>query len=269
MRLERVLFHALPIQVNCEVIKENKEAGGNHVSSHRLLLVEDDRSISEMVGPYLEKEGYSVVYAYDGLEAEHKFREAEPAFDLVILDLMLPERSGMDVLQTIRAASLVPVLILSAKDGEVDKALGLGFGADDYLSKPFSLIELTARIKAAIRRANYTLPPVTSTPAKDQRIEIGGLVVDMETYEVDREGIPVRLTSKEFGILKLFVTHPGRVFTKAQIYTSVWNDPYYGDENIINVHMRRLREKIETDPSNPQYIKTLWGIGYKLEVESK
>ncbi|MEK3778121.1 response regulator transcription factor [Paenibacillus sp. FSL K6-4396] len=234
--------------------------------SHRLLLVEDDRSISEMVGPYLEKEGYDITYAYDGLEAERQFSQSQPGYDLVILDLMLPRKSGMDVLQTIRAVSLVPVLILSAKDGEVDKALGLGFGADDYLSKPFSLIELTARIKAAIRRANYTTQPVAEV-AKDQRIHIGGLVVDMETYEVEREGTPVKLTSKEFGILKLLVTHPGKVFTKAQIYASVWNDHYYGDENIINVHMRRLREKLEADPSAPQYIKTLWGIGYKLEAE--
>ena len=236
------------------------------MSSHRLLLVEDDRSISEMVGPSLEKEGFDLTYAYDGLEAERLFIEAKPGFDLIILDLMLPQRSGMDVLQTIRASSLVPVLILSAKDGEVDKALGLGFGADDYLSKPFSLIELTARIKACIRRANYTVQTAEVT-TQDQRITIGELVVDMETYEVERDGQPIKLTSKEFGILKLFVTHPGKVFTKAQIYASVWNDHYYGDENIINVHMRRLREKLEVDPSAPRYIKTLWGIGYKLEAE--
>lgn len=236
------------------------------MSSHRLLLVEDDRSISEMVGPYLEKEGFDLTYAYDGLEAERLFNEAKPGFDLIILDLMLPHRSGMEVLQTIRARSLVPVLILSAKDGDVDKALGLGFGADDYLSKPFSLIELTARIKAAIRRANYTAQPAEEE-AHDHRIILGELVVDMETYEVEREGEPIKLTSKEFGILKLLVTHPGKVFTKAQIYASVWNDHYYGDENIINVHMRRLREKLEVDPSAPRYIKTLWGIGYKLEAE--
>lgn len=236
------------------------------MSSHRLLLVEDDRSISEMVGPYLEKEGFDLTYAYDGLEAERLFNEAKPGFDLIILDLMLPHRSGMDVLQTIRARSLVPVLILSAKDGDVDKALGLGFGADDYLSKPFSLIELAARIKAAIRRANYTAQPADEE-THDHRIILGGLVVDMETYEVEREGEPIKLTSKEFGILKLLVTHPGKVFTKAQIYASVWNDHYYGDENIINVHMRRLREKLEVDPSAPRYIKTLWGIGYKLEAE--
>ena len=237
------------------------------MSRQRLLLVEDDRSISEMVGPYLEKEGFDLTYAYDGLEAERLFTEVGPGFDLIILDLMLPHRSGMDVLQTIRASSLVPVLILSAKDGDVDKALGLGFGADDYLSKPFSLIELTARIKAAIRRANYTSQPAENEAVEDHRITHGGLVVDMETYEVQRDGEAVKLTSKEFGILKLFVTHPGKVFTKAQIYASVWNDHYYGDENIINVHMRRLREKLEVDPSAPRYIKTLWGIGYKLEAE--
>ncbi|MGO4532996.1 response regulator transcription factor [Paenibacillus sp. 2TAF8] len=236
------------------------------MSSHRLLLVEDDRSISEMVGPYLEKEGFDLTYAYDGLEAERLFNEAKPGFALIILDLMLPHRSGMDVLQTIRASSLVPVLILSAKDGDVDKALGLGFGADDYLSKPFSLIELTARIKAAIRRANYTAQPAEEA-VQNHRIMIGGLVVDMETYEVEREGEPIKLTSKEFGILKLLITHPGKVFTKAQIYASVWDDHYYGDENVINVHMRRLREKLEADPSDPRYIKTLWGIGYKLEAE--
>ncbi len=242
---------------------------GNAVSSHRLLLVEDDRSISEMVGPYLEKEGYDVSYAYDGYEAEEQFKQATQAYDLVILDLMLPRKNGMEVLQTIRSVSLVPVLILSAKDGEVDKALGLGFGADDYLSKPFSLIELTARIKAAIRRANYTVQPAetTNAPVQHERLEFGGLVMNMDTYEVEREGAAIRLTSKEFGILKLLVTHPGKVFTKAQIYAAVWNDQYYGDENIINVHMRRLREKIELDPSAPQYIKTLWGIGYKLEVD--
>lgn len=263
----RVFRISLPIDANCEVIKENVHVGGNSVSSYRLLLVEDDRSISEMVGPYLEKEGYDVSYAYDGLEAERQFSQSPSGYDLVILDLMLPHKNGMEVLQTIRATSLVPVLILSAKDGEVDKALGLGFGADDYLSKPFSLIELTARIKAAIRRANYTAQPAAAAAPKVQRIHIGGLVVDTETYEVERDGIPVKLTSKEFGILKMFITHPGKVFTKAQIYASVWNDHYYGDENIINVHMRRLREKLEVDPSNPRYIKTLWGIGYKLEVD--
>ncbi|WP_280117543.1 response regulator transcription factor [Paenibacillus cellulositrophicus] len=237
---------------------------GNHV-----LLIEDDRSISGMVGPYLEKEGHCVSYAYDGTEAERLFAVQPLRYDLVILDLMLPGRSGMEVLRAIRSVSLVPVLILSAKDGEVDKALGLELGADDYISKPFSLIELTARVRAAIRRSNYVVPAgqVSDSPEEGEVIRVGGIVMNLETYGVERDGQPVKLTSKEFGILRLLAEHPGRVYTKAQIYASVWKDAFYGDDNIINVHMRRLREKLEADPSDPQYVKTLWGIGYKLEAD--
>jgi len=232
---------------------------------HRILLIEDDEAISEMVRSYLVKEGYEVEIAFDGEIAETTFRTSNP-FDLVLLDLMLPKRSGTDILQTIRAQSLVPVLIMSAKDSDVDKALGLGFGADDYITKPFSMIELAARVKAAIRRAGYAVPTIQAEspiPAK-QQLSIGKLTVDLDNFSALKNGEEVKLTSKEFHILKLFITHPGRVFTKAQIYASVWADDYFGDENVINVHMRRLREKIEDDPSHPEYIKTLWGIGYKL-----
>jgi Response regulators consisting of a CheY-like receiver domain and a winged-helix DNA-binding domain len=237
---------------------------GNHV-----LLVEDDRAISGMVGPYLAKEGYRVSYAYDGMEAERLFAEQPSRYDLVILDLMLPRRSGLEVLKAIRSVSLVPVLILSAKDGEVNKALGLELGADDYVSKPFSLIELIARVRAAIRRSNYSASSVQAadSPERDEVIRVGGIVMNLETYGVERDGLPVKLTSKEFGILKLLAEHPGRVYTKTQIYASVWNDAFIGDDNIINVHMRRLREKLEADPSDPRYIKTLWGLGYKLEAD--
>jgi len=231
----------------------------------RVLLIEDDEAISEMVRSYLVKEGYEIEAVFDGEVAERTFRTGGP-FDLVLLDLMLPKRSGTDILQTIRAGSLVPVLIMSAKDSDVDKALGLGFGADDYITKPFSMIELAARVKAAIRRAGYASPSIQvedQAPVK-QMISIGRLTVDLDNFSALKNGEEVRLTSKEFRILKLFVTHPGRVFTKAQIYASVWEDDYFGDENVINVHMRRLREKIEDDPSHPEYIKTLWGIGYKL-----
>lgn len=234
---------------------------------HRILLIEDDEAISEMVRAYLVKEGYEVETAFDGEVAERTFRTRSP-FDLVLLDLMLPKRSGTDILQTIRAGSLVPVLIMSAKDSDVDKALGLGFGADDYITKPFSMIELAARVKAAIRRAGYTSTSnshtVESVSPVKQVISIGKLAVDLDNFSALKNGEEVKLTAKEFHILKLFVTNPGRVFTKAQIYGLVWEDDYYGDENVINVHMRRLREKIEDDPSHPEYIKTLWGIGYKL-----
>lgn len=234
----------------------------------RVLLIEDDEAISEMVRSYLVKEGYEVETAFDGDAAERLFLHGG-AYDLVLLDLMLPKRSGSDVLQTIRRDSLVPVLIMSAKDSDVDKALGLGFGADDYITKPFSMIELAARVKAAIRRAGYAAvgsPGQEAVPAQEKAniISLRGLTVDLDNFSVLKNGEEVKLTAKEFQILGMFASSPGRVYTKAQIYKSVWEDDYYGDENVINVHMRRLREKIEDDPSKPEYIKTLWGIGYKL-----
>ncbi|WP_281425114.1 response regulator transcription factor [Paenibacillus tritici] len=234
----------------------------------RVLLIEDDEAISEMVYSYLTKEGYEVETAFDGESAVKKFLAGLP-YDLVLLDLMLPKRSGTDVLQMIRSGSLVPVLIMSAKDSDVDKALGLGFGADDYITKPFSMIELAARVKAAIRRAGYAAQGSQAAAGGELQptskvITLRGLTVDLDNFSVLKNGEEVKLTAKEFHILKLFVSSPGRVFTKAQIYSMVWEDDYFGDENVINVHMRRLREKIEDDPSHPEYIRTLWGIGYKL-----
>lgn len=228
----------------------------------KILLIEDDQSISEMVQDYLIREGYEITAVFDGIEAEKAF--ARNTYDLVLLDLMLPGRSGTDVLQLIRQQSLVPVLIMSAKDSDVDKALGLGFGADDYITKPFSMIELAARVKAAIRRAGYHSASEQQSETTSKPIHIGELAIDLDNFSVNKGGEEVKLTAKEFNILKLFATNPTRVFTKAQVYGFVWNDDYFGDENVINVHMRRLREKIEDDPSHPKYIQTLWGIGYKL-----
>lgn len=225
-----------------------------------LLLVEDDISICEMVQEYLSKEGYRVITAKDAEEAASRFNEQ--TYELVLLDLMLPKGNGLDLLQRFRERSKVPILILSARGGEVDKALGLRFGADDYIAKPFSLIELSARVQAAIRRATqYT---ATLVKAADEPLIAGDLCIDPDNFTVTRRGEFLKLTAKEFQILKLFVQHPTRVYTKAQIYSLLWNEEYYGDENVINVHMRRLREKIEDDPSCPKYIRTLWGIGYKL-----
>lgn len=225
-----------------------------------MLLVEDDISISEMIQTQFIKEGFELSAVYDGEQAIKNFNNQ--SFDIVLLDLMLPHLDGIEVLKTIREQSTIPIMIMSAKDGEIDKALGLGFGADDYISKPFSMIELIARTKANIRRANqYSLP----IPAlKKERIHIGELDIDLDNYAVHKSKQEVKLTAKEFQILKLFMTNPKRVFTKAQLYNLVWDEAYYGDDNVINVHMRRLREKIEDDPSTPQYIKTIWGIGYKL-----
>lgn len=230
---------------------------------HKILFVEDDVSISEMIKDYLTNEGFQMTLAYDGKEALEKFHADQ--FDLVLLDLMLPQIDGMAVMRKIREQSVVPILIVSAKGSESDKALGLGFGADDYIAKPFSLIELTARIKAHIRRAYAWPTQVQESKSEKNTLKIHDLEIDLDNFSVLKNGEYLKLTSKEFEILKLFVMNPNRVFTKAQIYEHIWEESYYGDENVINVHMRRLREKIENDPSSPIYIKTLWGIGYKLE----
>jgi len=229
--------------------------------NNKILLVEDDTSISEMVKNYLIKDGFIVTTAFDGEEALVKY--LNHTFDLIVLDLMMPKLDGIEAMKIIREKSSVPILIMSAKDSDVDKAIGLGLGADDYIAKPFSMIEISARIKAGIRRATKY-----SNNKKEEAltIKIGNLIMDVGNFSVNKNDHAISLTSKEFEILKLFIQNPNRVFTKAQIYSAIWNDKYYGDENIINVHIRRLREKIEDDPSDPQYIKTLWGIGYKLEV---
>lgn len=235
--------------------------------AYKVLLVEDDTQIVEMLQGYLEKEGYDVTAALNGVDGLIRFGQAH--FDLVIVDIMMPQLDGIEVIKQIRNQSAVPVIIMSAKDGDVDKAIGLGFGADDYIAKPFSLIEVSARIKAMIRRATMYSNPETSV-LQDQAPEFkvlnfGDLQIDLDNYSARRDETDLKLTAKEFEILKLFATNPNRVFTKAQIYRFIWNDEYYGDENVINVHIRRLREKIEDEPSNPRYIKTLWGIGYKWD----
>ena len=228
--------------------------------SGTILLVEDDLSIGEMVVNYLSGEGFQVVHAQDGEEALLYF--SKHSFDLILLDLMLPKLNGMDFLRIVREKSHVPILILSAKGGEADKAIGLGFGADDYIAKPFSMIELSARVRAAIRRATHYAETI---PQQQSRvITVHELSMNMDNLTVSKNGTEVKLTAKELQILQLFLNNPKKVFTKQQIFTSVWNDDYFGDENVINVHMSRLREKIEDEPSAPQYIKTLWGIGYRL-----
>lgn len=228
--------------------------------NNKILLVEDDPSISEMVRDYLQKENYTMVCAFDGEEALH--RVSRETFDLILLDLMLPKLDGIELLKAIRSKHLLPVLIMSAKDSDVDKALGLGFGADDYIAKPFSMIELSARVKAALRRAQQYSG--SSQEKGSSLITLDKLEIDPDNFSVYKSGEELKLTAKEFHILKLLAVNPKKVFTKEMIYRSIWQDEYYRDENVINVHMRRLREKIEDDPSNPRYIVTLWGIGYRL-----
>lgn len=225
----------------------------------KILLVEDDVEISDMLKKFLGSEGFEVVAAYDGESACEKFAEGE--YSLVLLDLMIPKMDGMAVMNVIREKSLVPIIILSAKDTDSDKSLGLGLGADDYVTKPFSVTEVLARIKANIRRSTKY---AAGADHEDHRITRGGLVINTDDYSVMKSGERIELTAKEFEILKLFMTNPQKVYTKEQIYSSVWKDSYFGDENAVNVHISRLRNKIEDNPRDPKYVITVWGIGYKL-----
>ncbi len=225
----------------------------------KILLVEDDTEISEMLKNFLMTENFEVVTAYDGESACEKF--FADTYSIVLLDLMIPKISGMEVMKKIRAFSTVPIIILSAKDTDSDKTLGLGLGADDYVTKPFSVTEVLARIKANIRRTTqYTAPAIV----ENDIIARGELVLNTSDYSVMKNGEKIELTAKEFEILKLFMKNPKKVYTKEQIYSQIWNDAYLGDENAVNVHISRLRNKIEDNPRDPKYVMTVWGIGYKL-----
>jgi len=225
------------------------------------MIIEDDQAISQMVSDSLSREDYLITTVFDGEEALEVLNR-EKDFDLILLDLMLPKVDGLECLRVIRLNSIVPILIMSAKGDDVDKAVGLGMGADDYISKPFSMIELIARIKALIRRTTNYATEISNK--QENIIKVGDLVVDMEGYAVKKNGKNLKLTATEFNMLILFLTKPKQVFTKEQLYNLVWEAEYVQDMNVINVHIRRLREKIEEDPSNPKYIQTLWGIGYRL-----
>ena len=224
----------------------------------KLLLVEDDPEICGMLKKFLEKENFEIITANDGEEACSKFRQE--TCDLVLLDLMLPKISGMDVLQQIRAQSTVPIIIMSAKDTDSDITLGLGLGADDYVTKPFSMVQVLARIKANLRRTGQY---AASSPARPSLLTVGGLRMNLEDYTVSKQGKEIELTAKEFEILRLLLQNPRKVYTKEQIYSLIWNDAYLGDENAVNVHISRLRNKIEDNPRSPKYVITVWGIGYK------
>lgn len=229
------------------------------VNDMKILLVEDDIEISTMLKNFLMTEKFDVTTAFDGQDACEKFFSDD--YSLVLLDLMIPKMNGMAVMSKIRENNTVPIIIISAKDTDSDKTLGLGLGADDYITKPFSVTEVLARIKANIRRnTQYSIGSASNSPI----LSVGNLTMNINDYTVAKNNKVIELTSKEFEILKLLLQHPKKVYTKEQLYSLVWNDTYYGDENAVNVHISRLRNKIEDNPRNPQYIITVWGIGYKL-----
>jgi len=220
----------------------------------KILLVDDEPLFVKGLKHSLEQEGYTVITASTGTEGLKLLSEQE--VHLVLLDLMLPEMDGMTVCQKIRQKSSLPVIMLTAKDDDIDKILGLEIGADDYITKPFNTRELLARIKAVLRRSQETTTKAI--------LEQGLLKIDIQARRVFLNNKEVPLTSKEFDILKLLASQPGRVYTRENLLDLVWGYDFYGDLRTVDVHIRRMREKLEPDPNNPQYIKTKWGQGYYL-----
>lgn len=224
----------------------------------RVLLVEDEQTLRETLSFLLSREGYEVVEAVDGKHALELFAKHSP--DLILLDLMLPVINGNDVCRQIRATSNVPIIMLTAKDTEIDKVLGLEIGADDYVTKPYSTRELLARMKAVLRRQ------IQPTLEASEVLEADGVRVDVESHRVTVGGTLVQLPLKEFELLELLLLNVNRVLTRGQIIDRVWGSNYYGDTKTLDVHIKRLREKIEDDPSRPRRIVTVRGVGYKFEA---
>ena len=229
---------------------------------YRILIADDEAEIRDLLRLYLEKDGYEVLEAADGLETMESVKRENP--DLLLLDIMMPGLDGYRVLRNIRETNNIPVIMLSAKGTNTDKILGLDLGADDYITKPFSVVEVLARIKANIRRATQYDSTRAESETETALLTAGDLAMNLADYTVTKRGSRVELTAKEFEILKLLLQNPKKVYTKEQLYSLVWNDAYLGDENAVNVHISRLRNKIEDDSRNPRYVVTVWGIGYKL-----
>ena len=223
----------------------------------KILVVDDEKVLVKGIKFNLENEGYQVEVGYDGEEAVELARSG--AFDLVILDLMMPKIDGLQACMRIREFSNVPIIMLTARSEDTDKIIGFECGADDYVTKPFNILELKARIRALLRRAGGV-----GQKDKSARLQQGHIVLDVEARSAWRDGIPVELTAKEFDLMELFMRNPGRVYSRENLLNVVWGYEYVGDYRTVDVHVRRLREKLELDPANPQYILTKWGVGYYL-----
>ena len=226
-----------------------------------VLVVDDDREIVGAIALALEKEGYRVLRAYDGMEAlDHAL---DPELRLILMDVMMPRLDGLSAVLRIRERRNLPIIVLSAKSEESDKVLGLSMGADDYVTKPFSTQELVARGRSQLRR--YTRLGDVNASARDRRIVNGRLSYDPDSRVLTADGDEVKLTATELGILDLLMCNLGRVFPAEEIYRRVWGEEAYASENTVMVHIRRIREKIELNPREPDYLKVVWGIGYKME----
>jgi two-component system, OmpR family, response regulator VanR len=233
-----------------------------------VLIIDDEKEIRDLVGIYLINEGYTVLKAADGIEGLALLENEH--VHLIILDIMMPRLDGIQACMKIREVSNVPIIMLTAKSQDMDKIVGLTTGADDYVTKPFQPLELVARVKSQLRRylrLNQTDPLLQPTATQHMDvISIDGLSINVTTHEVIVEGKEIRLTPREFAILELLARSPDVVFNTEKIYERVWNEPFYDSENTVMVHIRNLREKLEENPRSPRYIKTVWGVGYKIET---
>ena len=230
---------------------------------HNILICDDDKDILAALRIYLSTEGYRLFEAANGLDAIETVRNND--IQLVLLDVMMPGLDGIAVTARIREFSNVPIVLLTAKSEDSDKVIGLQIGADDYITKPFTPIEVLARVRSQLRR--YTR--LGGQIVQPDRFAVGGIELDDAARQVSVDGEPVALTPMEYSILRLLIRHPGRVYSSAQIYEEVWNENANGSAGAVAVHIRHLREKIEINPSDPQYIKVVWGIGYKMESEKR
>lgn len=225
----------------------------------RVLVVDDEKLIVKGIRFSLEQEGMEVSCAYDGEEALNMAKESE--YDIILLDIMLPKMNGLEVCQQIREFSSVPIVMLTAKGEDMDKILGLEYGADDYITKPFNILEVKARIKAIMRRASKA----ESKEEKAKVVQVGDLKLDCESRRVFIGQKEINLTAKEFDVLELLVFNPNKVYSRENLLNIVWGYEYPGDVRTVDVHIRRLREKIETNPSDPKYVHTKWGVGYYFQ----
>ncbi len=230
------------------------------IMDKRILVVDDEKPIADILKFNLQKEGYEVFCAYDGVEALEKVEEVQP--EMILLDIMLPQKDGMEVCREVRKKYDMPIIMLTAKDSEIDKVLGLELGADDYVTKPFSTRELLARVKANLRRHQQISNSVEEEESNE--ITIGALVIHPDAYIVSKRGETIELTHREFELLHYLAKHIGQVMTREHLLQTVWGYDYFGDVRTVDVTVRRLREKIEDNPSHPMWIVTRRGVGYYL-----
>lgn len=227
----------------------------------KILVCDDDKEIVEAIEIYLTQDGHQVLEAYDGIEAVEILKKE--SVDLLIMDIMMPRMDGIRATLKIREKHNIPIIILSAKSEDADKILGLNIGADDYITKPFNPLELVARVKSHLRR--YMQLGSTAIKESEAIYTVGGLAINDDLKEVTVDGEPVKLTPIEYNILLLLVKHQGKVFSIDQIYENIWNENAVGVDNIVAVHIRHIREKIEINPKEPRYLKVVWGVGYEIE----